>query len=86
MLSVFFFRITPKNNVVSVDCKQYVEMLAGNVLAPYSFIPVSTAVSFSCISLPIVTFIAVKQSVTKIHLFHTQNYPGFMRHKGHKKE
>ncbi|PNF22132.1 hypothetical protein B7P43_G06803 [Cryptotermes secundus] len=31
-------KITPKNNVVAVDCKQYVEMLAGNVLAPYSFV------------------------------------------------
>jgi hypothetical protein len=41
--SVFFLRITPKNNVVTVDCKQYVEMLAGNVLAPYSFVAVSTA-------------------------------------------
>lgn len=65
MLSVFFFRITPKNNVVAVDCKQYVEMLAGNVLAPYSFMSVSTAVSFSYISkLLILTLITVKHKVS----------------------
>jgi hypothetical protein len=64
MLSAFFLRITPKNNVVAVDCKQYVEMLAGNVLAPYSFVAVSTAVSFSYIlKLLSVTFITVKHKV-----------------------
>jgi hypothetical protein len=64
MLSVFFLRITPKNNVVAVDCKQYVEMLAGNVLAPYSFLAVSTVVSFSYIlKLLSVAFIAVKHKV-----------------------
>ncbi|XP_069705161.1 protein FAN-like [Periplaneta americana] len=31
-------KISPMNNVVAVECKQYVEMLAGNVLAPYSFV------------------------------------------------
>jgi len=46
MLSLSLFRLSPKNNVVAVDCKQYVEMLSGNILAPYSFIPVSTAVLF----------------------------------------
>jgi len=46
MLSFSLFRLSPKNNVVAVDCKQYVEMLSGNVLAPYSFIAVSTAVLF----------------------------------------
>jgi hypothetical protein len=65
MLSVFFFRITPKNNVVAVDCKQYVEMLAGNVLAPYSFVAVSTNVLFSYIlKLLIVTFITVQRKVS----------------------
>jgi hypothetical protein len=58
MFSVFFLRITPNNNVVAVDCKQYVEMLAGNVLAPYSFVAVSTAFSFSyMLMLFIVTFL-----------------------------
>jgi len=44
VVSFSFFRISPKNNVIAVDCKQYVEMLAGNVLSPYSFIAVSLAV------------------------------------------
>jgi hypothetical protein len=46
MLSVSFSRLSPKNNVVAVDCKQYVGMLSGNVLAPYSFVAVSTTVLF----------------------------------------
>ncbi|XP_076657256.1 protein FAN isoform X1 [Halictus rubicundus] len=31
-------RETPSNNVLSVQCKQYVEMLEKNILAPYKFI------------------------------------------------
>jgi len=46
MLSLSMFRLSPKNNVVAVDCRQYVEMLSGNVLAPYSFVAVSNAVLF----------------------------------------
>jgi hypothetical protein len=86
-VSVFFLRITPINNVIAVDCKQYVEMLAGNVLAPYSFIAVSTAVSFSYIlMLLIVTFIAVKHEVTLKFICLPLSYPGLMRHKVHQKE
>ncbi|KAJ9595217.1 hypothetical protein L9F63_013478, partial [Diploptera punctata] len=31
--------ISSNNNVICIECKQYVEMLAGNVLAPYTFVP-----------------------------------------------
>lgn len=32
------FRFSRSNSTLSVHCKQYVEMLEGNILAPYKFI------------------------------------------------
>jgi hypothetical protein len=80
MFPLFSFRISPKNNVVAVNCKQYVEMLAGNVLAPYSFVAVSPSVLFSCINNNYCLLLSLLLWNIKIENFLIVNYPGIGRH------